>query len=145
MSDTMTTNFLPFIYKTPDRLIKKVVPTAPFRPLHKNESLPKVNYVNKFIEKINNGKIYNEENECKVIQYHKKKHIYYPKYSKAYTPNFVGPIGHINVMYTTQASRGYNEYVKQKHCCSDSECDGVCGVLWCGCVDVCHKRCSENF
>jgi tRNA/tmRNA/rRNA uracil-C5-methylase (TrmA/RlmC/RlmD family) len=33
----------------------------------------------------------------------------YTKYSEAYTPNKVGPIGHINVTYTPQASGGYND------------------------------------
>ncbi len=145
MSDTMATKSLPFIYKTPDRPIKKVVPNAPERPSNKIDKLPKLGYVNKFIEKINNDKIYNEENEWKtveasfsptlqnewkIVESRRKKHYIYPKYSKAYTP---------------QASGGYNEYLKEKHYCGDYDCAGDCGVLWCGCIDVCRKRCGGDF
>lgn len=133
MSDTMATKSLPFIYKTPDRPIKKVVPNAPVRPSNKIDTLPKLGYVNKFIEKINNDKNYNEENEWKtveaslsptlqsewkIVDSRRKKHYSYPK---------------------------YNEYLKEKHYCGDYDCAGDCGVLWCGCIDVCRKRCGGDF
>ena len=29
--------------------------------------------------------------------------------------------------------------------CNDMYCDGKCGTLSCGCLDVCHNRCGFNF
>ena len=34
---------------------------------------------------------------------------------------------------------------KGRHFCGDWICDGRCGVLWCGCIDVCRGRCGVNF
>lgn len=30
-----------------------------------------------------------------------------------------------------------------KHYCKMDYCQGGCGVLWCGCIDVCRKRCGH--
>lgn len=145
----MTTNSLPFIFKTPDRPIKKVEPKAPERP-NKNESykiyksdhqtLPQIGFVKKFLEKINDeqNKIdkqewttvtshpatrrFNEQSSQNQSEWtivdHRKKHYSYPK---------------------------YDVYVKQKHYCGNYDCKEDCGVLWCGCIDVCRKRCGESF
>ena len=29
-----------------------------------------------------------------------------------------------------------------KHYCGMDYCNGGCGVLWCGCIDVCRRRCG---
>lgn len=128
MSTQMTTNSLPFIFKTPDRPIKKVEPKAPIRN-QKNESykiynspleettLPQVGFVKKFIEKINDEQNKIDKHEWVTVD-NRKKHYSYPK---------------------------YDVYLKQKHYCGDSDCIGDCGVLWCGCIDVCRKRCGESF
>lgn len=39
------------------------------------------------------------------------------------------------------AIRGYDPNVCH---CGDKECDWGCGVLWCGCIDVCRNRCGLN-
>lgn len=33
-----------------------------------------------------------------------------------------------------------HEYHEKKCYCGSHYCDGECGVLWCGCIDVCRKR-----
>lgn len=30
----------------------------------------------------------------------------------------------------------------EKHYCGMNYCQGGCGVLWCGCIDVCRRRCG---
>jgi hypothetical protein len=39
------------------------------------------------------------------------------------------------------ATAGYNPSVCH---CGDRWCDWDCGVLWCGCIDVCRGRCGLN-
>lgn len=36
--------------------------------------------------------------------------------------------------------RGLEFWESLEHYCGSTECDGSCGVLWCGCIDIC--RCS---
>ena len=36
--------------------------------------------------------------------------------------------------------RGCNGAKSKKHWCGWEECNGDCGVLWCGCIDICRIR-----
>ena len=174
MSQLMTNNSLPFIYKTPDRPIQKVEPKAPERPLRsdeellatletgsrhvKNESykiyksddqnLPQISFVNKFFEKIKDEQVAHPLDEQNNID----KNELTTKTGVPTTHLFKEQSSQKQSEWITVDNRKkhyrypkYDVYVKQKHYCGDYDCKGDCGVLRCGCIDVCRHRCLESF
>lgn len=63
-----------------------------------------------------------------------------PSYKTPVEP-ITPPSTPINEIEESSEDNTYNENVRP-HYCGDADCEWDCGVLWCGCIDVCRGRCG---